>query len=106
MSIRAYIIKRIDQGYDDNYSYTLIAQERVPLFNVWHHSNIFDLITSYGFDGTNDDCVGEIEIDCEMWDEVKNEENFSKFTSEEIDILQKIDTYFKGGNEFLTLECY
>ena len=106
MSIRAYIITRTEQGYDEKYRYTLVAQEKEPLFNVWHHTEVFDLIRTYGFDGTNDDSVGEIEIDDEMWDEVKEEEDFSKFSDEEIKILQKIDSYFKEGNEYLTLLCY
>lgn len=107
MSIRAYLITETDEKIIDGKMY--IYEKEELFFNVWHEPRVFDVIAQYGFDGTNDDCLGELEIDWEDWDEFKEsvtEGHDYDFTKREKEVLQKIDTLFKEGHEFLRFKLY
>lgn len=112
MSIRAYLITETDEKIIDGKKYVYEKEEL--FFNVWHESRVFDVIAQYGFDGTNDDCVGELEIDWEEWNKFKEDhkENIRKkrydyiFSKTEENVLQKIDELFKEGHKLLRFKLY
>lgn len=118
MSIRAYIVRETLCGYTEkeinNENHRLLEIKRYedikPLFNVWHHPDIFSLIAECGYDCTNCDQVGEIGISEDDWDTLKEDgilkEYIANHTEEEKEILQKIDIHFKKGYEDLILNCY
>lgn len=111
MSIRAYLITETDEKIIDCKKYVYEKEEL--FFNVWHESRVFDIIAHYGFDGTNDDCVGELEIHWEEWDGFKEnyKENVAEghdygFSKNEKEVLQRIDALFKEGHEFLRFKLW
>lgn len=105
MSVRAYIKSQEKAIRIDNKIIRLIVEDLNPLFNVWHHTNLFDLIRYAGYDCTNNDSVGCIGCTAEDWEDIKNEDEFTKLTEEEKSIVPEIDKYFKEHYE-LELNCY
>ena len=98
MSIRAYIREEQNVEYKDGYKEITYKERLIELFNVWHNPEIF---------------VGELEIDYEQWEELKeNEEIFispkfteQKYGKEGVEVFKKIDSYLKE-NSYLLLNCY
>lgn len=109
MSIRAYICERnqVDSERDDSWKYEEYILKEC-LFNLWRNPNIFDLFINFGFDGTNGDCVGQLELTDEQFEDfVKNKkENTKQWNNSDLQILKKIERYFKEGNWLLQLECF
>ena len=117
MSIRAYIIRETLCGYTEkeinNENLQLLEVKRYedikPLFNVWHNPDIFSLIAESGYDCTNCDNVGEIGINKDDWDMLKEDgvlKEYIKTHENEKEILQDIDMHFKKGYDDLILNCY
>lgn len=110
MSVRAYLYERneIDSDIEGFKKYiTYIEQE--PFFNLWGQDRLFeDLFVNYGFDGTNNDCVGQLELTDEQFAEFCNNKNryLNKWSDYDLEILNKIKKYFDEGNWLLQLECY
>lgn len=113
MSVRAYIKEEQNIEYKNGYKEITYRENLIELFNIWHNPEIFEVLCEYGFDGTNQDSVGEIEIDSEQWEELKETEKIfispkfteKKYGKESVKIFKKIDSYLKE-NEYLLLNCY
>ena len=109
MSVRAYIFeeKQVKSDKNDCYKYE-IYQEKDPMFNVWRQTHLLDLFFAFGFDGTNNDCVGELELTDEGLEEFlkDKEKNTKHWTDYDLEILDKIIDYFKDNNWILRLRTY
>ena len=61
---------------------------------------------------TNDDCIGEIEIVYDEWDNFKKEYNshdkkkLNEVVNSNKEVFQTIDEYFKKGNDWITIKLY
>lgn len=107
MSVRAYIVRNEKTIYEDGKVYRLKIEDTTELFNIWHNTEIFDLIRYGGYDCTNDDSCGEIGITCDEWEEIKEEGKLNLFKEkEELEIIKDIEEYFESGEEVLVLNCY
>lgn len=110
MSIRAYLSERNEIDSDrENFSKYITYIEREPFFNLWKQDKLFeDLFMYYGFDGTNNDCVGQLELTDEQFEEFWNNKHkyLNKWSGYDLEILDKIKKYFDDGNWLLQLECY
>ena len=123
MSVRAYIVYTdfnkqeyvIKRNFNDEEIHCLekrTYESANPLFNVWHHTEMFDLIRENGYDSTNNDASGEIGIDKDEYynalDELSTDE-FKKIIDLDNgygkEILKNIDKWFED-NDFLVLNCY
>lgn len=105
MSVRAYRLLR-ETVERNGKVYVAKMREETETFNVWHHDRIFWLIADYGYDYTNEDCCGEIGIELEDWQEMKDRGDLEKFDDkEEIEILQEIDNILKQEGE-ISFECF
>lgn len=106
MSVRAYkVIESSDEILENGNIKRIQVEENNCLFNVWHHTNLFDIIRYNGWDCTNDDSVGEIGICVEDWENIEKED-FKSLNEIELEIKKEIDEYFNSGEEILILNCY
>ena len=109
MSIRAYLIerKRVDSD-KENYDKIVTYRHRTPFFNVWRTTNLIDIFQLYGFDGTNNDCIGEFELSDDQFEEFLKDfdDNTRRWSEYDFEILEKIKNYFNEGHWLLTLETY
>lgn len=123
MSVRAYIVYTdlyeseyvIKRNFNDEEIHCVEKKtyESVkPLFNVWHHEQVFDLIRENGYDSTDNDSSGEIGIDKDEYYNALEELSLNElYKIIELDngygktILEKIDEWF-NDNDFLVLNCY
>lgn len=109
MSIRAYIFDENEVDSDkEGFKKYEVYQETEPLFNLWKTTHILDLFRYFGFDGTNEDCVGELEIMDEQLEEFleNKKENTKNWSDYDLETLEKIINYFKDGYWILRLRCY
>lgn len=105
MSVRAYIVRGRGAINTDGKVIRTVVEDFTEIFNVWHHTELFDLIRYNGYDCTNDDSCGEIGIEKCEWEDIE-EEDFKKLNDEELEIAKEIDEYFESGEEELILNCY
>lgn len=97
MSTRAYLLKdTIVKHENDELTITKILND-TPTFNVTRRPEIFELFRRYGQDNTNGDCIGEISIGRDAWDEILK-------WHEKSDEIFKISDDF-GGGDSVTYEC-
>lgn len=75
--------------------------EKTPTFNISRHNNIFKIFQEFGVDCTNEDCVGQIEIDNGDFEEKINKFDF---TNEEKNILKIIKKDLIENN-YISFEC-
>lgn len=111
MSIRAYLVNE-DVKIIDGKRY--VHEDLEYLWNNWGESEIWDALYDYINDMTNDDCVGIIELVSDSWEELKedyikcseqNKENrFCKTINKHKEVFQKLDEYFKKGNQWATIK--
>ena len=109
MSIRAYIIKRKKVESDKNdCDKFIVYRERTELFNVWKTTHLIDLFRWFGYDGSNEDCVGDFELTDEQFEMFMEdyEENTKNWTEYDLEVLEKIKKFFANGNWLLQLECF
>lgn len=106
MSVRAYIVRSASsEVLEDGKIKRIQIEDSGCLFNVWHHTELFDVIRYNGWDCTNDDSVGEIGIYLEDWENIEKDD-FKHLSKEELEIAKEIDEYFESGEEVLILNCY
>ena len=122
MSVRAYILyneirtveivnREIDGETIECYKRTSY-QSCKPLFNVWRHPLFFQVMTDFGYDYTNSDCLGEVYIDKTDWydalDEIDDEmyQDMLLYDNEfGKEIMNTIDEWFKK-HDYLMITCY
>ncbi len=101
MSVKAYKILINHTTILDNVIKIEKTIEKTPTFNITHHENIFKIFQEYGVDCTNEDCIGQIEIDNLDFENYMDEFDF---TDEERNILKKIKKDLIIDN-YLSFEC-
>lgn len=109
MSVRAYICERSKVKSDkEDYDKFIIYREKEPFFNVWRTTNLIDLFRYFGYDGSNEDCVGDFELTDEQFEDFMNdfEENTKNWSDYDLEIVYKIKEYFENDRWLLELECY
>lgn len=113
MSIRAYLV-HTEYKTIDNEVWHIHRHEY--LWNNWSESEIFDILSRYGNDMTNNECIGIVEITYDCWNDLKNDYSINnnsynnkllkKVIEMHKDVFQKIDSEFKIGNDYITIELY
>ena len=110
MSVRAYLVYE-DVKIIDGKRY--IHEDIEFLWNNWSQSEIWDILYPYINDMTNEDCIGEIEIVYDEWEDFKNKyknllinSNIYKVVNEYKDIFSKIDCLFKKGEDYIRIKMY
>lgn len=110
MSVRAYLIERVRVDSDkEGYDKTILYRSQTPFFNVWKTNNLIDIFRWFGYDGSNEDCVGNFELTDEGFEDFMNdyEENTKNWSEYDLSVLEKIKNYFeKGDSWLLELECF
>lgn len=105
MSVRAYILRKIDVNFtEENIIFKKIMDNK-PLFNVWHNPKIFEIFLDYGCDFSNQDSLGEIMITRSDWMEFKKDFKNEGWTEEELEILNTINNELKE-EEDIWCECF
>ena len=102
--------KELKKLYEDYDSKT--KDEKREIGNV--AADLKQECVDYINDMTNDDCVGIIELVSDSWEELKedyikcseqNKENrFCKTINKHKEVFQKLDEYFKEGNQWATIK--
>lgn len=123
MSVRAYIVytelsevnfvvKRNALDQELHCVERIQYEDDSPLFNIWRHGEIFDLIRYNGYDATDNNGCGEIGIDANEFKEALQELNTYEFKKLlNIDdgygftIINKLYMYLED-NDFIVLNCY
>lgn len=123
MSVRAYIVfektereyvtKKFEECDKPIQCLKITRYETTyPLFNVWRHTEIFDLIRYNGYDATDNNCCGEIGIDADEFKTAIDE--LSKAEFERIidadngygsKVINKLYMWFER-NDYIVLNCY
>lgn len=109
MSVRAYLIERNEVDCNrPGFQKFEIYRDCTPFFNIWRSNNLIDIFRYFGYDGSNEDCVGDFELtddqfECFMEDFEENTKNWSEY---DLEIVKKIKKYFDEGNWLLQLEAY
>ena len=109
MSIRAYLIERNEIDSDkEGYQKFELYRKKEPFFNVWHSNELIDIFRWYGYDGSNEDCVGDFELTDEQFEDFMKdlEENTKNWSDYDLEILEKIKEYFNEGHWLLQLEAF
>lgn len=108
MSIRAYIFTRKEIESDkEGFRKYEIYEDTDEFFNLTHTTYIIDLFRYFGYDSTNNDLIGQLELTIEGLEDFLNdsEENTKNWTDYDMEVLHKIIKYFEI-NDILNLECY
>jgi len=113
MSIRAYLVNE-DIKIIDGKRY--VHEDLEYLWNNWGESEVWDALYNYINDMTNDDCIGTIELVSDSWEELKKdyikyskqnkEDRLYKTINKHKEIFQKLDEYFKEGNQWATIKLF
>ena len=108
MSIRAYLMKTEYKEIDGQ---TWHRHVHEYLWNNWQDHEIWDELMRYADDYTNNDCVGSIEIAIDKWEGLKRnyeegDEDLRKVVDEYKDVFMRLDTEFKLGEDWVTIELY
>lgn len=108
MTVSAYIVEK-EYYYDSKTKKMWICKNIIEeLFNVTRNPNVFNVIAIWGDDCTNNDCCGEMTLDREQWDKIKDEysidKKLNKVINDNKEIFIKIDEYLYW-NEILELDC-
>lgn len=105
MTVNAYLIKKINSKIKDDEIIIEKIIEKTPTFNLNKHENILKLFQNHGSDNTNYDLNGEIVIDKITWKEILNNLLTEKYTSDELNIIEKITNDLKN-KEIIFYECF
>ena len=105
MSVRAYILRKVNVDFTDEHIIFERVLDREPLFNVWHNPDIFEIFMRYGDDFSNNDAIGEIRLSRKDWMNFKVNFKNEGWTKEEIDILTQINDELEI-EEDLWCECF
>ena len=105
MSVRAYILRKVNVDFTDEHIIFERVLDREPLFNVWHNPDIFEIFRRYGDDFSNNDAIGEIRLSRKDWMNFKVNFKNEGWTKEELDILTQINDELEI-EEDLWCECF
>ncbi|MDO5848228.1 MAG: hypothetical protein Q4P18_01685 [Methanobrevibacter sp.] len=105
MSVRAYILRKVNVKFKDDEIIFERILDRYPLFNVWHHPKIFELFEDYGCDFSNQDAIGEIMLTKKGWKEFVKKFKKDDWSDEELKILETINRELEI-DEDIWCECF
>ena len=101
MSVRAYLVHE-DVKIIDGKRY--VHEENEYLWNNWHDFEIWDVLSPYMNDMTNEECIGVIEIVDEEFDcfkeAYKRQDRVKEVVNKHKDVFQKIDGALKENYYF------
>lgn len=109
MSVKAYLVHRDVIMIDDLAYY---HDELEYLWNNWSESEIWDILWNVCIDMTTDDCIGDIELTIDAWEDLKEDYKLQNsdysvkvhnVIEEHKDVFQKIDNEFKNGEDYITI---
>ena len=107
MSICAYLMERneVDSERDDYWKYEEYVSKDV-FFEYYCTKDLLDVFRFHGYDGTDYNLVGTLELTDEQFEEFTEtyEDNSGyDFNKYDVEILVKIEKYFEDGNWLLQL---
>lgn len=106
MSVRAYLVHE-DVKIIDGKRY--VHEENEYLWNNWHDFEIWDVLSPYMNDMTNEECVGVIEIVDEEFDRFKEaykrQDRVKEVVNKHKNVFQKIDKALKE-NYYVKINLY
>lgn len=98
MSVRAYLITDVDVKIIDGKKYTHEDEEYI--FNLWNDNEIWEtFLNSDIIDCTNQDSIGFIEVEYDVWNKIKDNIN-----NEEV--VAKIDKAFNRFVDYIRINTY
>lgn len=108
MSIRAYLFTRKQIKSDkEGFKKYEIYEATNEFFNLTHTTFLINLFKIFGYDNTNHDLIGQLELTIEGLEDFLHEsaEITKNWTDYDMEVLHKIIKYFEN-NDILNLECY
>ena len=102
MSVRAYLIKKIDVNYENDEIIIKKVLNKTPSFKV-NHEKILEL-----FDyerNLNEDLNGELTMDRYTWSNILKDLDFSKYSEYELEMIENISNDMKD-NDFICYYCF